>query len=69
MTTVTDTSRTQIDQTAPQDALQSNQYQGVAGAVPNWVEDSPSYLAPVQALLAGLSEADKDAIHASLEEE
>lgn len=57
------------DQAMPQNSAQNNDYQDGSGTVPRWVENNPSYLSHLQALLAGLTEEDKDAIHASLEEE
>ena len=42
---------------------------GAGAALPEWAEDCPSYFTQIQALLAELTEADKDAVHASLQEE
>jgi hypothetical protein len=39
-----------------------------ANAVPDWVEKTSSYLDDVRASLAALTEADKEAIHLSLQE-
>ena len=38
-------------------------------SVSEWQGNSPSYLTQLQKLLAGLTEEDKDTIHASLEED
>ena len=37
--------------------------------VSEWAENTPSYLAHLQALLAGLTEEDRETIHASLQKE
>lgn len=70
MAVIVDTDRnSQTDQAMPQNAAQDNDYQDGSGTVPRWAENSPSYLPHLQAVLAGFTEADKDAIHASFEEE
>lgn len=71
MAVIADTHRSsQTDQTALQDTNQDDDYQGNSSrAVPDWAENSPSYLALVRVSLAILTEADKDALHASLEED
>ena len=48
---------------------QNNGQEFDTNAVSEWQANSPSYLPQLQKLLAGLTEEDKDAIHASLEEE
>ena len=58
--------------TGLQEELKSAQDKGqqlTPSIVSDWAENTPSYLSHLQALLTGLTEADKDAVHASLQEE